>query len=347
MDDGDIIGVSVFSFLLFISIIAFYFIMFIFKNTKRRLLSSSAVFFYFLLVFLSLRIIWFFFKSGNNRDLSFLLNRISFTFFLCSMCTVFYTWTQVFLKFEREKGEKKLLALRVILLFFISANFMIQIFAITYLLLQGDVPKEGGSSIYDLTVYAIVSSVLLLAVGFFVIGLSLFFLTSYTLFSGKYKKIQLLKISTLSFIFILCLISKGIAFLYRPLTSKFLNDLIFIFIGYIIPEAFPAFVQIVVMTRRAREIQQEKKSRATQSKQSASKFRSKNDDHSFPLTEVIANGTCPDVPTLNLAQCEAQNADLSDGCESSTFLSPNTLSRHHHHHLQSSPDMMTTSREEI
>ncbi|KAJ5066692.1 tobamovirus multiplication protein 1-like isoform x1 [Anaeramoeba ignava] len=112
---------------------------------------------------------------------------------------------------------------------------------------------------YSSKFYQVNSSIV--AAAFFIVSIS--FMIYGIVLIRKFKKMfqtllnrkrYLKKTTFLSLFISLCFLLKFAVFLCYPITQKKFNDMLFIFIGYVIPELIPAFIQSIIMGPKSQKV---------------------------------------------------------------------------------------------
>jgi hypothetical protein len=123
----------------------------------------------------------------------------------------------------------------------------------------GNGSKEGNP-VYEATILVDVILSAAVAIGFFIYGWLLFFLTKNSEEAGFVTRDrQLIQILVITVLFAACFLVRCVIFLYRPITGQKFSEVIFYTFGYFVPETIPSLLQIYLSeTYRGQQIKDTK-----------------------------------------------------------------------------------------
>jgi len=199
--------------------------------------------------FVFVRVIWFSLKAVDVDSVAtFVLNRVGFTIYFTVFTLVLFYWVENYHKTYVTSRE----FLPRFFWVFVATNFLLYLYEaiIVIIFVAGSHEEESDNPVYELSIYTIIALSFAVSLSFGIYGIRLYLRHRFARdweedTTGRFA--ELIKVFICTIIFCLCFLSRGVAFLYRPVTGKLINNDAFLAFGYFIPELIPSFVEFYVI----------------------------------------------------------------------------------------------------
>ncbi|KYR03012.1 hypothetical protein DLAC_00499 [Tieghemostelium lacteum] len=206
--------------------------------------------------FVSIREIWYIMRVVTGEGpITFTLNNTSFLFYLSGLLVVLFYWIETYNRTYVSTNE----FLPKMKLIFIIINGLIYGVQIVFFVLFFTVnnEKREGSPVY-LTI-VLYQNFLSLIIGLVFLMQVIRMYFNFTQLDKDIRSSQMqqvTKICFLALIFAGCFVIRTIVFLYQPITGRYMNNEVFVTLGYFIPDIIPTLVQIrIIHTTMKSEIE--------------------------------------------------------------------------------------------
>ncbi|GAM27305.1 hypothetical protein SAMD00019534_104800 [Acytostelium subglobosum LB1] len=220
------------------------------KSFKRRELAvTSRLFHSFIFLFVTFRIVWYTLKLVyGETSFTFVFNNMSFIFYMSGLIVLVFYWMETYYRTYFSSAE--FTSSSALKTGYIVANvimYTVQFILIIVFYTSNHAKKEGSKVYLVNTLYQVLLSALigLLFVVIMVQTYAKYKSIDKDIGSGELKN-QLRKMLLLSATFCLCFLIRIVIFLYNPITGEYMNQELFITMGYFIPDIIPTLMQLYI-----------------------------------------------------------------------------------------------------
>jgi len=187
-------------------------------------------------------------QTSDESPVTFILNRFAFCLYFTSFLLVLFYWMETYHRnyIDVDGVGAFLPRLRWVFLVTVVAIYIFQFAILVLFLASGE--ERDGDPIYDANIIADACLFLIYAVLFLIYGLRILVerRAQATQLWGDMQEVW--KMLGTTMIFTACFCCRVVMFLYRPVTGNYLDQTLFIFLAYYIPELVPSALQVYIVT---------------------------------------------------------------------------------------------------